>query len=230
LNAERGIFDEKLPLREMVTLPGASLELPLIGDIPIFGSSYRLHLIRGIQLGAVLGALNGLLVGIQTTMPFGLIVYNTTRTILNILRSIEPLMMGIVFVIWVGIGPFAGVLALTLHSIAALGKLYSEQVENIDAGPIEALQSTGANRLQTVIYAVVPQIVPPYIAFTMYRWDINVRMSTIIGFVGGGGIGFVLQQQLNLLQYKNAGVAILAIAFVVSVLDFASAYICEKVT
>jgi phosphonate ABC transporter permease subunit PhnE len=230
LNVERGIFDEKLPLRELATLPGKSLKLPLIGDIPILGSSYRLHLIRGIELGAVLGALNGLLVGIQTTMPFGLIVYNTTRTILNILRSIEPLMMGIVFVIWVGIGPFAGVLALTLHSVAALGKLYSEQVENIDAGPIEALQSTGANRLQTIIYAVVPQIVPPYIAFTMYRWDINVRMSTIIGFVGGGGIGFVLQQQLNLLQYKDAGVAILAIAFVVSVLDYTSAYIREKVT
>ena len=156
-------------------------------------------------------------------------VYNTSRTILNALRSIEPLIMGIVFVIWVGVGPFAGVLALTLHSIASLGKLYSEQVENIDEGPIEAIQSTGANRLQTIIYAVVPQIVPPYIAFTMYRWDINVRMSTIIGFVGGGGIGFLLQQQINLLRYKQAGVAVLAIAIVVSVLDYASAWMREKI-
>ena len=95
-------------------------------------------------------------------------------------------------------------------------------------GPIEAIQSTGAGWLQTVIYAVVPQIVPPYIAFTMYRWDINVRMSTIIGFVGGGGIGLLLQQQINLLQYKEAGVAVLAIAVVVSILDYISASIRER--
>jgi phosphonate transport system permease protein len=75
----------------------------------------------------------------------------------------------------------------------------------------------------------VPQIVPPYIAFTMYRWDINVRMSTIIGFVGGGGIGFLLQQQINLLQYKEAGVAVLAIAIVVSVLDYTSAWMRERI-
>lgn len=178
-------------------------------------------------IGGVLG-IGGFFGGLQAVFPIGDVVYNTTRTILNALRSIEPLIMGIVFVIWVGIGPFAGVLALTLHSIASLGKLYSEQIENIDAGPIEAIQSTGATRLQTIIYAVVPQIVPPYVAFTMYRWDINVRMSTIIGFVGGGGIGFLLNQQINLLRYREAGVAVLAIAIVVSILDYASATIRER--
>jgi phosphonate transport system permease protein len=121
------------------------------------------------------------------------------------------------------------VLALGLHSIAALGKLYSEQIESIDTGPIEAIEATGANRLQTIVYAVIPQIVPSYIAFTMYRWDINVRMSTIIGFVGGGGIGFLLQQQINLLRYKQAGVAVLAITIVVSILDYASATIRERI-
>jgi phosphonate transport system permease protein len=147
---------------------------------------------------------------------------------LNALRSIEPLIMGLIFVVWVGIGPFAGVLALTLHSIASLGKLYSEQIETIDSGPIEAVQATGANHLQTIVYAVIPQIIPPYIAFTMYRWDINVRMSTIIGFVGGGGIGLLLNQQINLLRYRDAGVAVLAIAIVVSILDYASAKIRER--
>lgn len=181
-------------------------------------------------IGAVFGGLAGALGGAKGNFPLGAVIYNTNRTILNTLRSIEPLIMGLVFVIWVGIGPFAGVLALALHSIASLGKLYSEQIESIDAGPIEALQSTGANRLQTIMYAVVPQIIPPYIAFTMYRWDINVRMSTIIGFVGGGGVGFLLQQQINLLQYRNAGVAVLAIAIVVSVLDYASAAIRERYT
>ncbi len=189
----------------------------------------RRYIGRSAFIGAILGGMAGGLVGTQTSFPLGMTVYNTSRTILNTLRSIEPLIMGIVFVIWVGVGPFAGVLALTLHSIASLGKLYSEQVENIDAGPIEAIQSTGANRLQTIVYAVVPQIVPPYIAFTMYRWDINVRMSTIIGFVGGGGIGFLLQQQINLLRYNQAGVAVLAIAIVVSVLDYTSAWIRERI-
>ncbi len=186
------------------------------------------YLRNAILIGGLLGGIACLLAGIHTAFPVGSVIYNATRTILNALRSIEPLIMGIVFVIWVGIGPFAGVLALTLHSIASLGKLYSEQIESIDAGPIEAILATGANRLQMIVYAVVPQIVPPYIAFTMYRWDINVRMSTIIGFVGGGGIGFLLQQQINLLRYNEAGVAVLAIAIVVSILDYASAYIRER--
>ena len=208
----------------------------IVDERPPSGLTYNLglfevrrYIARSAFIGAIMGGMAGGLVGTQTSFPLGMTIYNTSRTILNTLRSIEPLIMGIVFVIWVGVGPFAGVLALTLHSIASLGKLYSEQVENIDAGPIEAVQSTGANRLQTIVYAVVPQIVPPYIAFTMYRWDINVRMSTIIGFVGGGGIGFLLQQQINLLRYNQAGVAVLAIAIVVSVLDYASAWIRERI-
>lgn len=180
-------------------------------------------------IGAVLGAVSGGMSGVRSTFMIGDVLYNITRNILNALRSIEPLIMGLIFVVWVGIGPFAGVLALMLHSIASLGKLYSEQIETIDNGPIEALQSTGANHLQTIIYAVVPQIIPPYIAFTMYRWDINVRMSTIIGFVGGGGIGLLLNQQINLLRYRDAGVAVLAIAVVVSILDYASAKIRERI-
>jgi phosphonate transport system permease protein len=160
--------------------------------------------------------------------PITITIYYIVRTILNILRSIEPLIMAIIFVVWVGLGPFAGVLALAVHSIAALGKLYSETVESIDPGPIEAVTATGANRLQTIVYAVIPQIVPPYLAFTIYRWDINVRMSTIIGFVGGGGIGFLLQQWIRLLMYKEAGAAVWAITIVVAIMDYASAKAREK--
>lgn len=180
--------------------------------------------------GALLGGALGLCLRADYSLPIGLAIYYVMRTILNALRSIDPLIMAIIFAIWVSIGPFAGVLALTLHSIAAMGKLYSEQVESIDPGPIEAITATGATRLQTIVYGVVPQIVPPYIAFTLYRWDINVRMSIIIGFVGGGGIGFILQQWINLLQYRQAGVAVLAIAIVVSVLDYASAQARERIT
>jgi len=214
LNVGRALIEGTLPSSAAVT--------------SIIGFPISAYMLKGILIGAVLGAVTGALAGTKATFPIGEVLYTTTRTILNGLRSIEPLIMGLVFVIWVGIGPFAGVLALTLHSIASLGKLYSEQVESIDTGPIEALQSTGANRLQTIMYAVVPQIIPPYIAFTMYRWDINVRMSTIIGFVGGGGIGFLLQQQINLLRYRDAGVAVLAIAIVVSILDYLSASIRER--
>ena len=131
-------------------------------------------------------------------------------------------------VVWVGVGPFAGALALALHTTAALAKLYSEQVESISQGPIEAVQATGANRLQTVMYAVVPQIVPPYISFTLYRWDINVRMSTIIGFVGGGGLGLLLQQNVNLLQYRAAAVQMFAIAIIVASMDYVSARLRER--
>jgi len=178
--------------------------------------------------GAGLGALLALLTPAKATLPIGLVLYTITRTILNTLRSVEALVMAIVFVIAVGIGPFAGVMALGLHTIVSLAKLYSEQVESILPGPLEAITATGANRLQTIIYAVVPQIVPPYISYTMYRWDINVRMSTIIGFVGGGGIGFLLLQNINLLNYRAASAQMIAIAVVVGAMDYLSSVMREK--
>ncbi len=181
-----------------------------------------------LGLGALVGLVLAAIVAPKQALPSGLVIYTVIRTILNATRSIEPLVMAIVFVIWVGIGPFAGSLALALHTVAALTKLYSEQVESIDDGPLEAIQATGANRLQTIVYAVIPQIIPPYISFTMYRWDINVRMSTIIGFVGGGGIGFLLQQNINLLNYRAASVQMLAIAVVVATMDYISSEIRER--
>jgi phosphonate transport system permease protein len=161
--------------------------------------------------------------------PLTLFVYYAMRTLLNIVRSIESLIIAIVFVVWVGLGPYAGVLALTVHSIAALAKLYSEQVENIDFGPIEAVRSTGANWLQTVAYAVLPQVIPPFVAFTLYRWDINVRMSTIIGFVGGGGIGFLIIQWQRLSAWRAIGASFWAIMIVVAILDYASAKARERI-
>ncbi len=158
----------------------------------------------------------------------GKAVYLAVRTTFNILRSIEPLILAILFAVWVGIGPFAGVLALSLHSIATLGKLFSEQIETIDPGPVEALVATGANPLQVAVYAVWPQVSAPFLALAFYRWDINVRMSTIIGFVGGGGIGFLLQQWINLLQYSQAGTALLAISATVIFLDVASAWVRQR--
>jgi len=162
-------------------------------------------------------------------IPAGGAVYWLTRAFFNLTRSIEALVLAIIFTVWVGLGPFAGVLALGVHSIASLGKLYSEAIESIDTGPIEAITATGASGLQIVRYAVVPQIIPQFIAFTIYRWDINVRFSTVIGFVGGGGIGFVLQQYINLLQWRQAATALWMIAFVVALLDYASAVVRQRI-
>ena len=161
---------------------------------------------------------------------FTIAIYYLVRTIMNVVRSIEPLIWAIIAVIVVGLGPFAGIIALTIHSMAALAKLYSEAIENIDSGPIEAIQATGANWLQIVSFAVIPQIIPPFVSFTVYRWDINIRMSTVIGFVGGGGIGFLLSQWIRLLDYRSAGMAVWFIALSVMILDYLSAEIREKFT
>lgn len=180
-------------------------------------------------VGAGIMAVIGFLIAPKRPFAIGFVIYTITRGILNALRSIEPLILGIVFVVWVSLGPFAGVMALTLHSIAALGKLFSEQVEGISEGPIEAIIATGANRLQMIVFAVIPQIIPPFTAFTFYRWDINVRMSTIIGFIGGGGIGFVLAQNIQQLRYRQASVMMLAIAIVVATLDYASSKVRSRI-
>jgi phosphonate transport system permease protein len=160
--------------------------------------------------------------------PLTMAVYYLTRTVLNIVRSIEPLIWALVAVVWVGLGPFAGIVALTVHSVAALGKLYSEAIEGIEPGPIEAIQATGANKLQTIVYAVIPQMIPPFVSFSIYRWDINVRMSTVIGLVGGGGVGFLLVQYIRLLDYRAAGIAVWFIAITVATLDYVSAEIRQR--
>jgi phosphonate transport system permease protein len=163
--------------------------------------------------------------------PVGTTIYYITRSFFNIIRSYDPLVMATVFAFWLGFGPFPGALALTVVTIASLGKLFSEAVEGIDRGPIEALQATGANRWQVVIYAVIPQIVPDFISFIIYHWDINVRISTIIGFVGGGGIGYYLSQQINsMVGYHKAGTAIWAIVIVVWAMDFLSSEVRKRLT
>lgn len=161
--------------------------------------------------------------------PLGTAVYYLARSIFNVGRSFEPLVMALIFALIVGFGsPFAGVLGMTVMTAASLGKMFSESVESIDPGPIEAVQASGANRWQVVRYAVVPQIIPDFLSFIIYHWDINVRISTIIGFVGGGGIGYYLSQRISTLEYSKAGTGLLAIVIVVWVLDFLSAQIRKR--
>lgn len=159
--------------------------------------------------------------------PAAFAVYLILRTLMNIMRSIEAFVWAIIFTVWVGIGPFAGMLALMIHSVASLTKQYSELVETVNDGPIEGIQSTGATLVQTIWFAIVPQVILPFISFTVYRWDINIRMATIVGFVGGGGIGYLLQTYSSQAMWPEVGTIIVVIAFVVWFMDTASAYIRE---
>ncbi|MBI2570683.1 MAG: phosphonate ABC transporter, permease protein PhnE [Candidatus Schekmanbacteria bacterium] len=166
---------------------------------------------------------------IMSRHPATFAFYVALRTALNVSRSVEPLIWAIIFSVWVGIGPFAGMLALMIHSIASLAKQYSEIVECVEDGPIEGIQSTGASFIQTIWFAIVPQIVLPYISFTIYRWDINVRMATVIGMVGGGGIGTILYQYQGQAMWPEVGCLVVVIAAVVWLMDTASAYIREAI-
>lgn len=167
--------------------------------------------------------------------PLGWGIYLIMRFLFNAIRSIESLLIAVIFAVWVGFGnPFAGSLALLIHTVAALGKLFSEQVESVDPGPLEAIAASGARRWQVVIYGVIPQIIPSYLAFTLYRWDINIRMATVIALVGGGGIGTLLFYWKNEVgRYADAwgqvaGVVVAIIA-VVWVMDYISGRIREKI-
>ena len=160
---------------------------------------------------------------------FTLFVYGFLRLVSNFIRSIEPLIWAIIFSVWIGIGPYAGMLALLIHTIASNAKLYSEAIESIEEGPVEAISATGANKLQVIWYAVIPQIILPFLSFTIYRWDINVRMATIIGLVGGGGIGTMLIQYQGLAQWHEVGLIVIMIALVVWIMDYISTKIRQAI-
>ena len=153
----------------------------------------------------------------------GRAIYTVVRVAISITRSIDAIIWAIIFLVWVRVGAFPGVLALFVHSIADLTKLYSERLESIDPGPVEAIRAAGGNRLQVILYGIIPQIINPYLSFTLYRWDINVRMATIIGIVGGGGIGQSLYQYMKVSDYSSAGMMMLLIVVTVWSIDYISA-------
>jgi len=165
---------------------------------------------------------------IMTGHPATAAIYVFVRVLFTIIRSIDVLIVVIVFAVLLGIGSAAGVFALAFHNVGVLGKLYSEAIEGIDHGPIEAITATGANRFQVIWTAVVPQIVNPFISFTIYRLDANVRLAPILGLVGGGGIGILLFQSINLFHYGAAGLIIFMIVVTVAAMDFASAQVRKR--
>lgn len=210
---------------------------------PTLGQSILQGLIESIFI-ALLATLTGGIIafplsflGARNIMgfsPLGWLVYVIMRAFFNIFRSIESILWAVVFAVWVGFGPFAGVLALTVHTVAALGKLFSEQVEGVDPGPLEAIAATGSRRFAVILYGVIPQIIPSYLAFSLYRWDINIRMATVIALVGGGGIGRILfyyKNQVGFLSnaWNQVGAVVIAIVAVVWLLDYISGRVREKI-
>lgn len=165
---------------------------------------------------------------IMSGNPVAFAVYGVVRLIFTVIRSIDILIVGIIGVVLFSIGNAAGVFAIAFHNIGVLGKLYSEAIEDIDQGPIEAITATGANRLQVIWSAVLPQIVTPFIALTIYRLDANVRFAPILGFVGAGGVGVVLFQNLQLLRYPQAGAIIFLIVVTVAAMDFFSGQVRKR--
>jgi phosphonate transport system permease protein len=144
------------------------------------------------------------------------------RFVLNVFRAVDTLVYALFFVAAVGLGPFPGVLAVVAYTATVLAKLYSEAIEAIDPGPVEAVEAAGATRLQVLRWGVLPQLVPQFLSFTLYRFETNIRAAAILGFVGAGGIGFYIQTYLRMLNYPAASTVLLVLIALVMAVDFAS--------
>lgn len=137
------------------------------------------------------------------------VIYHTCRGFIAICRAVPDLVWALLFVTAVGLGPFAGALALTVHSVGMLGRLLAETIEDMDMGPMDALASTGASRLQIFTHAVVPSVLPTLLGITLYRLDDNIRSSLVLGFVGAGGIGFQLLTAMSLFDYRTVSLLLI---------------------
>jgi phosphonate transport system permease protein len=150
------------------------------------------------------------------------------RALLNLLRTVPHIVWALIFVFAVGLGPFPGVLALGLHTGGVLGKLFAEVVEDIETQPLEALQATGASRLHIFLYGVLPRVLPQFLAYSLYRWEVNIREAIILGYVGAGGLGQQIQIAISLFLENKLLTLILAIYLMVTVVDYLSAYLRRR--
>jgi len=158
-----------------------------------------------------------------------LVLFHATRQVFNVLRGINEIIFALIFVAAVGLGPFAGVLALSIHGAGMLGKFFAEDVEEIDAGPVEALRATGTRPSLVVVFGVLPQVIPSWIAATLYRFEVNLRAATILGMIGAGGIGFELVSSLKLFQYQDTAVCVLVILAMVMTADYLSSKLRARI-
>jgi phosphonate transport system permease protein len=140
-------------------------------------------------------------------------------------RAINEMVFAMLFIVAVGLGPFAGVLALWVHTTGTLAKLFSEAVEAIDPGPVEGVRATGASALEEIVYGVIPQVLPLWISYSLYRFESNVRSASVVGMVGAGGIGVIVYEVIRGFEYAQTSAVMLMIIVVVTLLDLVSARI-----
>jgi len=195
-------------------------------------SQWRLYLEE--MLVTLQIALWGTTLAVITAIPMALLgssnlvpswVYQPVRRMMDACRAINEMVFAMLFVVAVGLGPFAGVLALWIHTTGILAKLFSEAVESIDPQPVEGIRSTGASALHEILYGVIPQVMPLWISFALYRFESNVRSATVVGMVGAGGIGVVLWEIIRGFQYAETCAVMLIIIATVTCIDLLSARI-----
>jgi phosphonate transport system permease protein len=176
-------------------------------------------------------ALWGTALSVFLAVPMGLLgarnltpayIQVPVRRFLDVLRSVPDLVVATVFIVAVGLGPFAGVMAFALNTGGVLGKLFAEAVENIEPGPVEGVRATGATRLQEIVWGVIPQVAPLWTSYGLYRFESNSRSATVLGLIGGGGIGYSLFNALQSFDYARASAIVIVIAVAVAGIDLLS--------
>lgn len=177
-------------------------------------------------------AIWGTFLAVIFSIPFGVLsaanispiwIRQPVRRLMDIFRSVNEMVFALIFVAAVGLGPFAGVLALFIHTLGTLSKLFSEAIENIDPQPVEGIRATGAGKVDEIIYGVLPQVTPLWISYSLYRFEANVRSATVLGIVGAGGIGLILWDAIRSFNYSESMAMLIVIIITVSLLDLASA-------
>lgn len=177
-------------------------------------------------------AIWGTVLAVVCAVPFGLLcaenispawVYQPMRRLMDACRAINEMVFAMLFIVAVGLGPFAGVLALWIHTNGVLAKLFAEAVEAIDPRPVEGIRATGANALEEILYGVIPQVLPLWISYALYRFESNVRSASVVGMVGAGGIGVVLHESIRGFDYAETSAILLIIIVSVTLIDVFSA-------
>lgn len=156
------------------------------------------------------------------------VVYQVARSVMSFFRAVPDIVFALIFVTAVGLGPFAGVLALICHNTGVMAKLWSEAMEELDDGPINALRVAGASSAQVASHAVLPSVVPQYVGLLLYRFDVNVRSSLVLGLVGAGGVGFLINQSISLFQFDQMLTYILMVLVMVVAVDISSGFVRRR--
>lgn len=179
-------------------------------------------------------AIWGTLLAVVLSVPFGILsaeniapawIYQPVRRVMDSARAINEIVFAMLFVVAVGLGPFAGVMALFIHTTGVLAKLFSEAVEAIEPGPVEGVRAVGANSLQEIVFGVIPQVMPLWISYSLYRFESNLRSATVVGMVGAGGIGVVLWENMRGFMFQETCAIMIIIILVVTLVDVLSQYI-----